>query len=395
MDFQIYLDALPFLAPFFSATACITLVGFSLNDCISREERRLKNILITYLLLNIVVWLTLFCYAFVPKAFVYLRSICFVANILSPIFFYRILCLLMTMGQQENFSPLHYLAPLVVGGALVVWSFFIPFDVQETVKSSLAMHSGNNALYSKLSISPIAFTRTVFMLIYYSLFNLQLVRYTRWARDAKNLLSMPVNSVTFLVILSLFPIYFSIVAFLQTPDKMLRGTWGLMAGLGVFVQLIMLTYHIIRRKYLFYTKTDNDISAEENAPEKSGRRAFSGILTRERLEKWFRDKKPYLKTDFKITDIMKEMDVNRTVVSSFINKTYGMNFNRFVNRWRLKEFERLSLLFGNENESVYKLYAQAGFSELRQYYRAVAAEEKATGKGKGTEPPKNLKTKKQ
>jgi len=32
---------------------------------------------------------------------------------------------------------------------------------------------------------------------------------------------------------------------------------------------------------------------------------------------------------------------NRTYISAFINREYGMNFNRFINNYRLKEIERL------------------------------------------------------
>jgi AraC-like DNA-binding protein len=74
------------------------------------------------------------------------------------------------------------------------------------------------------------------------------------------------------------------------------------------------------------------------------------------------------------------MDVNRTVVSSFINREYGMNFNRFVNRWRLAEIDRLAELSVNGTRYASKLFAHAGFSEPQQYYRAVAAEHKATTK---------------
>jgi hypothetical protein len=51
-----------------------------------------------------------------------------------------------------------------------------------------------------------------------------------------------------------------------------------------------------------------------------------------------------------------------------------VNFNRFVNQWRLKELERLRALPSNKGMSVAKLVAKAGFADLRQYYRTVTAE---------------------
>ena len=88
------------------------------------------------------------------------------------------------------------------------------------------------------------------------------------------------------------------------------------------------------------------------------------------MEEWFRNEKPYLHPGFKITDLVEAMDVNRTTLSSFINKTYGVNFNRYVNRLRIDELRRLQSLPGNENESAASLCRQAGFGEVKQYYRA-------------------------
>ena len=42
-----------------------------------------------------------------------------------------------------------------------------------------------------------------------------------------------------------------------------------------------------------------------------------------------------------MTDLVEDLDVNRTVLSAFINQTYSMNFNRYLNRFRLRELDRL------------------------------------------------------
>jgi len=213
----------------------------------------------------------------------------------------------------------------------------------------------------------------------------------------ENLKRMPFLWIVYLMIMSLFPLYFSLAILLQHPNKLVFGRSGDIAAIGGIAQIIMVTFIIIRRRYLLYSRIDNGIF-QEQADEtfeqyKSGRRIFSGTLTRERLEEWFNTKKPYLKPNLKITDVMKEMDVNRTVVSSFINKTYGMNFNRFVNHWRIKEYERLLASCNNDKELISKLHFQAGFSELRQYNRAVEMDRKVSGKTtKGTGSKKQKKT---
>lgn len=64
-------------------------------------------------------------------------------------------------------------------------------------------------------------------------------------------------------------------------------------------------------------------------------------LGRQQVEKYLEDRKPYLNPEFKITDMARDLVSNRTYISAFINREYGVNFNRFINSYRLKEVERL------------------------------------------------------
>ena len=371
-EFKIFIYALAHLAPLFSAATCAVVVGFSLNNCLTGEEKKLKNTLLTYLLFNSLVWITLFFYTFANEVFYYLSVLCLVANILGPLFYYRTLCNLVSINQEKCFSPLHYVAPALFVVGAVVWVYFIPFEIQEVVKGKIA----TSTIGFKLVTGTIFVVRASFVLVYFTLFLLQLIRFYRWATNAKNLIRKHTHWMVILIILALFPLYMSLVVLEQRPDAFLAGIGGFLAALGIFVSNIMITYHITRRRYLYYAKTVTSLENEEkpSLSEKPGRRMFSGTLTRERFEEWFRTKKPYLNSDFKITDVVKEMDVNRTVVSSFINKTYGVSFTRYVNRWRIKEYERLLAQYGNEKESPTKLYAQAGFTDPRQYHRAIEAE---------------------
>ncbi len=63
---------------------------------------------------------------------------------------------------------------------------------------------------------------------------------------------------------------------------------------------------------------------------------------------------------------------NRAYVSAFINSEYGMNFNRFVNGFRLREVERLreEAKRKKHHVSALQLILNAGFSSYRSYMRA-------------------------
>jgi AraC-like DNA-binding protein len=375
MDFRQYFNTLIILIPMIITGCCITLSGFSRRNCLTRQERTLKNVVILYLFATFLEWLALFCYVFFPEAFVFLNSL-YLACFVLAVFFYRIIRFLTRLEQIERFSPWHYFVPALIGTAFLVWSLSVPFDAQvEMVRSRMPVRE--HEVYSRLFMSK-PLLRAAFMLIYYGLIARLLIRYYRRASDADSTVRKPVHWIVFLLILSLAFMLPSILTILLPQNRIYSSAWTAVTAFGMSGQYIVLTFHIIRRKYLsyaVYAEAEAEAEAEEESKKGSeGRRLHAGKLTHRRLNVWFRTQKPYLKGDFKITDAADAMDVNRSVISAFINRNYGMNFNRFVNRWRLEELERLRSLPSNKGKSIAQLFAKAGFTEARQYYRAVAAE---------------------
>lgn len=63
---------------------------------------------------------------------------------------------------------------------------------------------------------------------------------------------------------------------------------------------------------------------------------------------------------------------NRTYISAFINREYGVNFNRFINNYRLQEVERLQseVAHRKQKTSMLEIVIHAGFSNYRSYFRA-------------------------
>ena len=151
--------------------------------------------------------------------------------------------------------------------------------------------------------------------------------------------------------------------------------WMLIVAFAIAAQHILLSYHIIRRKYLLYAVSEKPAPKPPQAsPQKKERRYHSGKISQERLEGYFRTQKPYLNPDYKITDLVEALDVNRTVISAFINQTYGVTFPHYLNRWRLDELKRLRSLPANKGRSISSLISQTGFADYRRYAHAAAVE---------------------
>ena len=237
----------------------------------------------------------------------------------------------------------------------------------ELVKSRQMMLPGDYALYTRIfTAKPLV--RLVFQIVYFIFICVELTGYYRKVRTIESEIRKPARWALFLTGLILITVFSSIVAALLPRDSSATYQWSIYASSGASGLYVLLTYHIIRRKYLLYAV----YPAERKPASTEGRyRKYRGQLTPEKIETFFRENKPYLNANFKITDLVEALDVNRTTLSNFINKTYGVHFKRYVNQWRMEELNRLLSLPDNENESANRLYRQAGFGELNHYYRAA------------------------
>ncbi|MDR1335720.1 MAG: AraC family transcriptional regulator [Tannerella sp.] len=371
MDFQLYLNMLTMFMPMIITGCCITLSGFSRRDCLMRQERTLKDAVILYLSMMFLEWLALFCYVFFPEASLFL-NILYLANFILAVFFYRIICFLTQLEQSEQFSLWHCLVPALIETAFLAWSLSMFFEMRMEMAGS-GMPAGEREAYLRLSaLRPLL--RVAVMLVCYGFIVRMLVCYDRLAGGADGVVHKPVRWMVFLVVHSLAFTLPSMLAILLPRNGICSSAWTAVAAFGMSGLYIVLTFRMIRRKYLPYAAYAGAEEAEEHGKGREGRRLHVGKLTCRRLNVWFRTQKPYLNVGFKITDAAAAMDVNRSVISAFINRNYGVNFNRFVNRWRLKELGRLRSLPSNKGKSIAQLFAKAGFTDARQYYRAVAAE---------------------
>lgn len=87
------------------------------------------------------------------------------------------------------------------------------------------------------------------------------------------------------------------------------------------------------------------------------------------LESLFTERKMHLNNRLNIVDIATALQSNRTYVSAYINRTHGLNFCNYVNRYRLAALEekiRSEIEYTNT-----QLAEQCGFGSVDSMKRAV------------------------
>lgn len=105
----------------------------------------------------------------------------------------------------------------------------------------------------------------------------------------------------------------------------------------LLVQFSIISYNIIVGNYVL-CPGERRLSDDSLVIKKPS------LLSKERFEKYMQEDKPYLNPELKITDLTRELQTNRTYLSTFINRTYGMNFKAYINDCRLREMEALLLV---------------------------------------------------
>ena len=91
-----------------------------------------------------------------------------------------------------------------------------------------------------------------------------------------------------------------------------------------------------------------------------------------RLNQW-KELKVYLRFHVTIQDLSKEIGINRTYLSNFINETYGENFNNWINGLRINE-AKYKILTTSEN-SLSEIARKVGFADLAHFSKIFKRKE--------------------
>jgi len=91
-----------------------------------------------------------------------------------------------------------------------------------------------------------------------------------------------------------------------------------------------------------------------------------------KLEQWMQTEKPYLRKDFKLTDAMEILPLNRSYLSRLFNEGYGETFYQFVMRYRIAESKHL--LLSRPDLNIACIADLSGFSSPPVFSRAFLQE---------------------
>ncbi|WP_346861732.1 hypothetical protein [uncultured Draconibacterium sp.] len=409
------------LCPVFSSLFAILILLIDIKGLYGRILR-LNYYLVAYFCTALLSWFSAILYFYAPVVYMFINWILMLVFMLMQIFFYGFIFEVTRINHKEKFSRYHYFSPVLLSLFLLTISLMTPAREQLNAIQSKGIYTSGSKFFFYLNYSKIAL-RQVFVLVYAMFGFKRLLRFQRFVKhfssnEEKSSLRWVSTLLFFSIILGLTPL----LKLFSSRDEMVDSPIAVILVLFLVFQYAYLCLHVIKRERFiidlsggtseikkieqdrkwFHPKLDTTDhekvlcdeteikTKDENIepigescevwepmlPLGSGTDEKEGslylkknILSRESFDRFIQIEKPYLNADLKITDLVQILHVNRTYISSFINREYGVNFSAFINKHRLQEYIVLKKMPEYSKTSKSELAELAGFNSYRSFQR--------------------------
>lgn len=374
-----FLQYTGFCAPIISSTGCAVMLIIYRHTHGKSEENVLYRLLTAYFLAVGLLWACSLIYVYFPLLYVRINILYFIGLLWGQVIFYHFIYTLTRLPGERGFPKIHYIIPLTIAGIFAVWSAFVPFETQVYLVTSRGEFAPGYEAYSRLFTSRLIF-RGIWNIAYTILAWWRLLAYRHSVSDySSNTERSSLGWVQLLLVISFSLVPPSLLSALFSKKVLIASLLLLIPQLLLVVQHAIVCYNMAVGNFVVinYPQSESPPAWQEksaNRVETDTERA----MRRKKFEKYINEHRPYLNPELRITDLLPVLYTNRTYLSQFINREYGMNFSRYINRLRLREMETLRNAPACSCLTEEELAYMAGFGNFRSYLRVKSMEEKET-----------------
>lgn len=127
------------------------------------------------------------------------------------------------------------------------------------------------------------------------------------------------------------------------------------------------------KKEVYRIKIFKPMQKEESIYEKVEENSSVYFSLFERIELFMRTEKPWIDYDYTIKKLSRDMSSNTLYVSTAINKYSGLNFNKYINSYRLKAFME-EIDKGKDKRLIKEIFLNVGFDNQSTFNRAFKSQ---------------------
>jgi AraC-like DNA-binding protein len=358
------IQALAFSAPAACALCCLAMVLIDIySEKKKGKDRQLRLFLSLTLVVAALCWAGLVFEVAYHRLFAGYFTVFLLTLMLDQILIYRFVHILTATDGKNRFSRLHFAVPALLLAVSIATDLTVPMHEKEAV-----IYGNDDA--SRWFATLYSLTGVIFVVynsLYPTLVLLRIRRYRRHIVDySADRQRTSLNWLVVMQILTLITIPVPLAGLLLDPDVFSNFYFSIQGVAPTFFVYPIFCYNLLSDNYVIIAP-DSDTLPEN---------VETGIDAKH-FVRYMHDKKPYLNPQLRITDVAYGLCTNRNYVSAHINRTYGMNFSRFINNCRLKELDRLRLAPQHKDTSTQELLTMAGFGSYHSYLRTKKEEDKA------------------
>ena len=153
---------------------------------------------------------------------------------------------------------------------------------------------------------------------------------------------------------------------------------GLFMVVGLLI-LLLVRSNQLKKSNLHLFKTNVEIMNKEKelSEIKNSNKYSKSQLSHEEnqnmldsLMELISSEKIYLNNQLTIEDVAKKLNTNRTYLSQIINEKFSVNFNNFINKYRVKEAQQMLLMDSNKAFTIESIANAAGFHSKSSFNTA-------------------------
>ena len=172
--------------------------------------------------------------------------------------------------------------------------------------------------------------------------------------------------VRYIIMLVILGASYCFISFARFPTRLFTQQWLLFFLLFYSNEQILFrpdpwVEHVRERK-------EDEPEGEDNGSSLTGNETGYRVA----LEQWMVTEKPYLNKDFRLSDMMQVIPMNRTYLSQFIQTEFGCNFYQYVTKYRIEEAKRF--MRANPDMRVQEIAEHCGFSSPTVFGRIFLRE---------------------
>ena len=304
---------------------------------------------------------------------------------IGPITYFYIQSLLNPSFRLTNKNFLHLLPGIIYLCYIIFLWIYDTFIVKEIYFYKNGMDKDFDGWYQNLGLVSMLIY-FILCIRYYNLYKKVILQVTSFA-DTVLFKWVKTFLYSFLLMLIL-PILFDVISYFYPEMNSYKGSWWFFLAFSYIMYYIAIAGYsnAIETKIPFqvsvfenkpilllasnYTTEEVTIDIDSSTEIISKEASFETDLWKDKIQKIITEERLYQNAELTLPDVAKKLETNASVISKTINQGFELNFNDFINNYRIEAVKNSFSNGEHKKSTILGIAFDAGFNSKATFNRA-------------------------